>query len=124
MWLFYLFNGLLCLWMAYRDGQFVRLGQYHKIHHWKNGAIHIGVAAIMFFLYGWDHSVAILAESALVFDTAMNIFRKFNPFYIPLKPKSWKDKIEKIVFFNSGLAAKIFYLITSIVFGFKLWEYL
>jgi len=123
MWIFYLFNGLLCVWMAYRDASYIKEKQAQKIRHWLNGAVHIGVATVLWFLYGWPHFIAILAQSAFVFDVAMNIFRKLNPFYIPMKPKSWKDRADKFIFMGNGFLAKLFYLLLFIIMAFKLWNY-
>ena len=118
MWYFYLMNGLLCLWMAKVDAKSADKGKYEDINHDRNAGIHIGAAIIIAIAGGWLHFVSALLECVIVFDIAYNLFRKnpkFSPFYLPITPRSWKDRLEKKLFFNSGLVAKIFYLIAFIV---------
>ncbi len=117
MWYFYLMNALVCLYMARHDAKAANEDRPQDISHVINGAVHIGMSLLLWIAGGWLHGIAGLFESVIVFDTAMNLMRipKRSPFYLPMTPKSLKDKIEKIVFFNSGLAAKIFYLAAFIV---------
>lgn len=115
MWYFYLFNGLFCIWMAHKDAYYVKINRPDKIKHWQNGLIHILFAGAMWWLYGWPHFFAVLCESRIVFDIAMNLFRGLNPFYVSPSPKSIIDKIEKKIFHNNGFYPKLVYLITFIL---------
>jgi len=106
------------LWMAKVDAKSADKGKYEDINHDRNAGIHIGAAIIIAIAGGWLHFVSALLECVIVFDIAYNLFRKnpkFSPFYLPITPRSWKDRLEKKLFFNSGLVAKIFYLIAFIV---------
>ena len=118
MWYFYLANGVLCLWMAYEDAKSADDGKYEDINHDRNAVVHISAAVIIAIAGGWLNFFAALLQAVIVFDIAYNLFRKnprFSPFYLPISPRSWKDRLEKKLFFNSGLVAKIFYLIAFIV---------
>jgi len=117
MWYFYLMNALVCIYLARHDAKAANEDRWYDISHPINEAVHILMSLLLLIAGNWWHFLAGLFESVIVFDTAMNLMRipKRSPFYLPIKPKSLKDKIEKIVFFNSGLAAKIFYLIAFIL---------
>ena len=115
MWYFYLMNAAVCIYLARHDAKALKEDRPQDINHPINGAVHIGMSLLLWIAGGFWHGVAGLFESVIVFDISMNIMRHLSPFYLPIKPKSLKDKVEKFVFFNSGLAAKIFYLIGFIV---------
>ncbi len=108
-------NALVCIYLAKHDAQALKEDRPQDISHPINGAVHIGASLLLWIAGGFPHFFAGLLESVIVFDISMNLFRHLSPFYLPIKPKSLKDKIEKIVFFNSGLLAKIVYLVLFIV---------
>lgn len=110
---FYIFNILLCLWMAKRDANLIKKDK--KVSHAANGAIHLALAIIVAVLYGWPHFIAWLCEAAIVFDVSLSLFRGLNPFYVSPNPKSKKDKIEKRIFGNNGFLPKLVYLIIFIL---------
>ncbi len=118
MWFFYLCNAALCILLAKLDAHSADIGKYDDINHDRNAVIHLSAAVIIAIAGGWLHFVATLLQCVIVFDVAYNLFRKnprFSPFYLPITPRSWKDRLEKKIFFNSGLAAKITYLIGFIL---------
>ncbi len=115
MWYFYLMNAIVCIYLAKHDADAIKQDRPQDISHVINGAIHIGASLLLWIAGGFPHFFAGLLESVIVFDVSMNLFRHLSPFYLPIKPKSIKDKAEKYIFFNSGLVAKIFYLIAFIL---------
>lgn len=78
----------------------VRCIQDKKIRHGINGAIHLILAFLIGYLYGWKYSVWTLFAGRVFFDAAINYFRFGIIDYVPSNPKSIVDQLEKKVFGN------------------------
>ena len=102
-----------------------RIGQDKHIKHWLNGLAHLSMACILYFV-DWRLSVALLFLVKLVFDSALNTFRKNGIDYISPEVKKisslWSalikgkfaDYIEYKIFGNNGYTPKIVYLIIAV----------
>ncbi len=90
----------------------------YKIKHFWNGLIHIAMAIAGVYFWGWQIGVSILFVARLVFDTALNLFRKKGIDYVSPRPASIVDKIEKKIFGQDGITPKILYLAIIILIQF------
>jgi hypothetical protein len=102
--------------MAKMDAGLIMSGR--PVKHWLNGLIHITVAIIAAFWFNWLIGVAVLLECRLMFDSALNTFRHYNIGYVPAKPASIIDQIEKKIFGKNGILPKIIYLTVAIILNF------
>lgn len=114
--LFQLLNVALCIFMAKMDAKTIQLGRYPK--HWLNATIHVTMAVFGWLIFGWPIGLAVLFESNLAFNIALNTFRDLSIGYVPPKPTSLIDKLEKKIFGKNGLLPKIIYLVISIILNF------
>ena len=78
--------------LSYFNFRLIKSGK--KIYHALNGILHITAAGIAFYLYDWQHSVALLCLVRVIFDTTLNIFRSLGLGYLSPSPASIVDKIE------------------------------
>ena len=100
---------MICVWMAGRDAQL--LHNKKTVDHLTNALIHICVASVIGIFYEWYHFFGILLMARIVFDTSLNVFRHFNPFYVSPSPSSFVDKVEKKIFGSNGWLPKLIYFI-------------
>jgi hypothetical protein len=114
--IYQILNALLCGGMAAIDADRIESGK--KINHWVNGLVHIAVSTGAFFVFDWKIALAILFQSRVVFDVALNLFRGLPIDYISAKPASLIDRMEKKVFGSNGILPKIIYLTISIILNF------
>jgi len=114
--IYQILNALICGGMACIDADRIYAGK--KINHWVNGLIHIAIAAGAFFVFDWKISLAILFQSRVVFDVALNLFRGLGIGYVSIKPASVIDRMEKKLFGSDGVTPKIVYLFTSVILNF------
>lgn len=91
--------------------------QAKRIKHFWNGLLHIAVAAgAALFLKAWEPAVIILCNSRIIFDLWLNIFRDDVPWdYVPSKPKSIVDQVEKFLFNKDFITPRILYALISVV---------
>jgi hypothetical protein len=103
---------LFCIPFAFLNKEWIDKDK--KILHGWNGLLHIATAGIAWYLYGWIGFIVILCNTNVVFNIALNFFRG-KPFdYVPIKPKSIIDKVERKIFGDDGILPKIIYGLTSI----------
>lgn len=79
-----------------------------------NGLLHIAAAVAGWYYFNWQIGVAILFVARIFFDVSLNLFRGKAIGYIPIKPKSIVDKVEKKLFKQDGITPKIVYIIIII----------
>ena len=108
IFIYQILNAILCIWMAHRDEKII--ADQKSPNHFLNGTIHIAVSLLALYLYDYKIAIAVLLECRIVFDMALNLYRKFNPFRVSPKPVSKIDRFEKWVFGNDGLTPKVIYL--------------
>ena len=113
--IYQILNALLCIGMAYFDAETIADHKYPN--HFRNGCIHIAIVLLAGFIFNWWIAAAILFESKLVFDMALNKFRNFSLFRVSPKPTAITDRAEKWLFGLDGITPKIIYLLISFVFN-------
>lgn len=93
-----------------------------QVYHWLNGLVHLVCWATVYLLtHNWILMIALPFIARLFFDTMLNLFRGLPLDYVPKKPKSVIDKLEKSVFDNNGVLPRAIYLVVIIVLNFLLW---
>lgn len=107
---------LFCIGLAYID--YKKISQGKRINHFWNGLIHLTAAALCFFFFGWNISVALLLFARVFFDVSLNNFRGLALDYVSPNPKSIVDIWEKKIFGNDGLFPKILYLAIGVILQF------
>lgn len=103
----------VCIFFAYLNYQWIKKGK--RIKHFYNGALHVIVASFAWYIYQWPCFFIILCNANVVFNISLNWMRGLAIDYIPLKPKSIVDKVERWLFGNDGLLPKIIYLFSSAI---------
>jgi hypothetical protein len=110
-----------CLILAYYNKK--RISKDKHINHGYNGAMHIAcwvIAGFIFYftvgLRAWPLLLALPFIGRDFFDASLNLMRFgiSGIGYVPLKPRSFVDKIEKSIFGLNGLLPKIIWLIVAI----------
>ena len=115
--IYQILNAIICGGMAAIDAD--RIANSQKVNHFLNGCIHFAIAIGAGFIFDWKIGVAILFESKIAFDIALNIFRDDKPIdYTPSKPDSMLDKLENKIFGKNFFLAKGIYLIISVILNF------
>jgi uncharacterized membrane-anchored protein YitT (DUF2179 family) len=99
---------VFCILLAYVNYRVIKKGL--RVYHALNGLCH----AIAFFLL-WHFvdiqtALAGLFMARVVFDVCLNKFRGLPIDYVPQKPKSIIDQLEKKVF-RDGLTPKLVYVL-------------
>lgn len=100
---------IFCIALALDNSE--RIKENKKINHWLNGSIHIAVAAGAGYFINWLYVPTILLTARLWFNTALNVFRGLDVFYVTPTPKSFQDKAEQWVFKKNGMIPFIIYFI-------------
>lgn len=113
MILYEIIYGLFCIFFAGINNEWIQDGK--KIKHGLNGLLHASAAGIGWIFWGWPVAVIILCNTRVVFDISLNLFRGLPVDYVPAKPLSIVDKIEKWMFKGNGLLPKLVYLFVSAV---------
>jgi hypothetical protein len=73
-----------------------RIDKGKRIYHGLNGLVYIAVLASAWLITrNWHLVACLIFNRLLVFNIALNVFRKLPPFYMPMAPKSVVDKIVK-----------------------------
>lgn len=113
-----------CIWLAYRDADKIRKGI--RPDHSNNGILHgMWVGLMLFyclFTHAWLLFLAMPFVGKLMFDMALNLFRKKKWDYVSreqFNPK-YKDKVSKLdrleySVFKSGATPKAVYLLIIII---------
>lgn len=109
-------NIVLCIFMAKLDSKTISLGR--RPNHWLNALIHLTIASFGLIVFGWAIGVAILFESNIAFNVALNLFRNKSVDYVSSRPASLVDQLEKKIFGKNGLLPKVIYLALSIILNF------
>lgn len=91
-----LLYGVFCIGFAWLNARWIK--QNKHIYHGLNGAAHLTIIIGCGVFLSPLLAFAMLFEARLVFDTALNLFRGYPLGYVPGKPKSIADKVEKVVF--------------------------
>jgi uncharacterized membrane-anchored protein YitT (DUF2179 family) len=99
---------LFCILLAYINYRVIKKGL--RVYHSLNGLCH-AVAFILFTLFvNIQTALAGLFMARVVFDVCLNKFRGLPIDYVPQKPKSIIDQLEKKVF-KDGLTPKLVYVL-------------
>lgn len=104
---------VFCIAFAYLNSVWIKKGK--RIKHFWNGMLHLAVATTFGFIWSWWGFVAVLCNSRLSFDIALNLFRGLPLDYVTPTPKSIVDQIEQFFFKKNGILPKIIYIIWSVV---------
>lgn len=104
---------IACIAFAEINKQWIFKGK--RIYHGLNGLLHISFAVVALFFLSWQVAIASLMIGRVTFDTALNLFRGLPIGYVPFKPKSIVDRVEKSVFGYNGIAPKIIYIVAAII---------
>ena len=110
----YTLYGSFLIYLAHKNAMWANEKEKWKIKHWLNGLCHCVFTGLMILFFGWQN-ISALCFCAVVFDTAMNLFRKLNPFHVSPDPKSVIDRIEKRLFGSNALLQNIVYVCLFIV---------
>lgn len=100
--------GLFCIGLAWINAKLIAKGR--RIYHGLNGGLHLVVAGLFLYYAGAVSAITALLVARVAFDWSLNLFRGLPIDYVPKKPKSWVDKIEKVVFLENGILPKIIYI--------------
>lgn len=84
------------------------------VKHWLNVPFHLVFWVLAGFKVGWLVA-AFPFIGRLVFDVALNKFRKFPFDYVPKNPESWVDQIEFRMWGYNGVAPKVLYAALIVV---------
>lgn len=76
--------------------------------------LHLTVAGVVGIIFSWWGAMAILCNSRLSFDMALNLFRGLPVDYTSPSPKSIVDQVEQFLFKKNGILPKIIYLVGTI----------
>jgi hypothetical protein len=103
-----IYYAVFCILLAFVNYRVIKKGL--RVYHSLNGLCH----AIAFFLL-WHFvdiqtALAGLFMARVVFDVCLNKFRGLPIDYVPQKPKSIIDQLEKKVF-RDGLTPKLVYVL-------------
>jgi hypothetical protein len=80
-----------------------------RVRHGFNGLAHLTACLYFSLAVSLITGFIMLLIGRLFFDVPLNLFRK-RPFdYVPDKPRSIVDKVEKYVFRNDGYTPKVIY---------------
>lgn len=101
-----------CVFFAWVNNQWILHGK--RIRHGLNGSLHVLVAFTVAYFTKWYHFFTVLLITRVAFDWSLNLFRGLPLDYLPLKPKSIADRVEKAVF-NNGFIPKIIYILLIIM---------
>jgi hypothetical protein len=102
-----IYYAVFCILLAFVNYRVIKKGL--RVYHALNGLCH----AIAFFLL-WHFvdiqtALAGLFMARVVFDVCLNKFRGLPIDYVPQKPKSIIDQLEKKIF-KEGISPKIIYV--------------
>lgn len=102
-----------CVFFAWLNAKWIADGK--RIYHGINGAIHLIVAVLVGYFFGWRAGVAILFITRVFFDWGLNLFRGLPLGYVSLNPKSIVDRVEKALFKLNGILPKVIYLVIIVI---------
>lgn len=102
---------LFCVILAAFNHERIKDGK--RINHFWNGLIHLAVAIPASIFIHLTVGLVLLLNANVIFNVSLNLFRGLPIGYLPLKPKSVVDQVEKKLFGN-GIAPKIIYTVISI----------
>lgn len=102
---------LFCIFLAAVNSDLINSGK--RIYHAINGGIHIAAAFAIGYFWWWPLSLALLCNTRLFFDYALNLIRGLPLAYVSPAPKSWTDKAEKKLFGTDAYTPKIILLLVS-----------
>ena len=108
MLLIQLLYAIACVNLAYVNFRLIDSGR--RVYHALNGLLHLTAAVIVGICVHPLGAICILLVARLVFDIALNRFRGLPMNYVPAKPKSIVDRIERWVFGRDGYEPKLWYL--------------
>jgi hypothetical protein len=98
---------IFCISFAYLNYRLIVKGE--RIRHAWNGIAHLVVWLLLYLLTkDWKLFIALPFIGRVSFDTALNYFRGISIYYIPKKPASIIDRIEKWLFDNAMMARVIY----------------
>ena len=102
-----------CVWFAYINAKQIANG--YKIKHFWNGLVHVSAALTFAYFKGWQYGLSIILLARVCFDWSLNLFRGLPLDYLPMKPKSIADKIEKELFGGNGLIGKLLCILFIVI---------
>jgi hypothetical protein len=99
---------LFCILLAYINYRVIKKGL--RVYHALNGLCHAIAFFALWHFYNIQTALAGLFMARVVFDVCLNKFRGLPIDYVPQKPKSIIDQLEKKVF-KDGLVPKLVYVL-------------
>ena len=106
MWL--LLYAIFCIAFAWLNAKLIIKGR--RIYHGLNGSLHLIICGLFYYHFGIATAITGLLLARVCFDWSLNLFMGLPIDYVPKKPKSIVDKIEKVVFLENGILPKIIYI--------------
>lgn len=106
---------LFCIGFAYLNARWIKADR--PIKHGWNGLAHFAVWMALAAVFDWWLLVAFPFIGKIVFDIALNKFRRLSTFYYSEQSTSILDDVE-IVIFEDTRIAKTFYLLFTIDVSF------
>lgn len=105
--------GLFCIAFAFLNADLIK--KEKRIYHGINGAIHLTIAGLFWYYSDLCHALAALCIARVLFDWSLNLFRGLPLDYLPSKPKSIADRIEKELFGGNGLIGKLLCILFAVI---------
>lgn len=98
---------VFCIALAYANK--VRIKKDQRIYHGVNGFFHLVVWFVFYVKFKTALVVVLPFIARLFFDAFLNWFRGLDAGYVPEKPKSIADKVEKFIFRENAITPKVLY---------------
>jgi hypothetical protein len=106
---------IFVIWLARKNASWSNPADVHKIKHTLNGLCHLAAAGIVWYFFTWTLAVSLLLITRVVFDATYNMAMDNGLGYIPQKPKSRLDQLEKLFFKINKLEEWFILLIVKII---------
>lgn len=103
-----IFYAAFCIFFAYLNAHLIEVLN-ERIRHGFNGIFHATACVYFGLEVHWTVGLQMLLIGRLFFDTPLNLFRGLPVFYVPEKPRSLVDQVEKALFGNNGWLPKSLY---------------
>jgi hypothetical protein len=104
---------VFCVALAYVNYRVIAADK--RVFHAVNGIAHLLFWVAAFKFSSWLILLLLPFIGRLFFDSALNLFRGLPLDYVPAKPKSIIDKVEKRFFGKDGETPKLIYLLVIII---------
>lgn len=103
--------------LGWLNAKWIMKGEYKRIKHGLQGALHIAVALLCSYFFVWWAGFIILCQARIVFNISLYRFQNLSIFYVSKqeRPRSFLDRVEKRLFVSSGVVPFFIYFSTWII---------